>query len=100
VNAVAALLRDLDRTGVRLRLEGDRIAYRGVTAEQAAEVKKYRLDIIDLLELHGDALLPLFRDPARPLTDRERRLLDLNSEALRRRFRAVGSGQTDSTSAA
>jgi hypothetical protein len=34
VNAVAALLCDLDRTGVRLRLDGDRIAYRGLSSEQ------------------------------------------------------------------
>jgi hypothetical protein len=99
-NALALLLRNLDRAGIRLRLDGDRIDYGGpLTPEQANQIRKHRADVVELLELHGEALLPLFRDPARPLTVRERHLLDRNVEALRRRFRAVDGQATPAKSA-
>jgi hypothetical protein len=89
-SSVSRLLRDLDRAGASLWLEGEMIAFRGLPPEQIAEVRKYRAEVIELLKLHGEALLPLFRDPARPLTDRERCLIEANASELRRRFRRVG----------
>jgi hypothetical protein len=88
VNALGRLIRDLDRARVRVWLSGDRIAYSGpLTPAHAKAIQRYRRDVIELLRLHGDALLPLFRDPARPLTVDERALIEANAAKLRRRFR-------------
>jgi hypothetical protein len=88
VSALASLIRELDRDHVRIWLEGDRIAG-PLTPEHAGALRRHRRDVIGLLRLHGDALLPLFRDPGRPLTDGERRLIEANAAELRRRFRAL-----------
>jgi TubC N-terminal docking domain len=100
VNALGALLRQLDATGVRIWLEETRIGCSGpLTPEQAAEIRKYRDDVIELLKLHGDALLPLFRDPDRPLTDRERALVEANAAELRQRFRILAGERQGTLSA-
>jgi len=88
VNRLAHLIRDLDRARVQVWLSDDRIAYSGpLTPNQARAIQRHRRDVIELLRLHGDALLPLFRDPARPLTDRERALIEANAAQLRQGFR-------------
>jgi hypothetical protein len=93
-STTSRLLSDLHAARARLRLQGDRIAWSGpLTPRQLEQLRRCRQDLVELLELHGDALLPLFRDPARPLTARERHLLDRNANALRRRFRAVDGRQ-------
>ena len=91
---VSRLLRELHAAGVRFRLQGDKIAWNGpLTAEHADEIRMYRKAVIELLRLHGDALLPLFRDPARPLSGRERALIEANAAALRQQFHLAGEPQ-------
>ena len=94
---VSRLLRELHAARVRLRLQGDQIAWSGLTPEQLVEVRRRREDLMELLRFHGDALLPLFHDPARPLTDRERALIEANATKLRQQFHLAG--ELDQTTA-
>lgn len=83
---LAVLLRNLDRAGLSLRLEGERIRVKTLsllTPELAERIRNSREDVVELLRIHGPALLPLFREPALPLSEPEQRLLAENAADIR-----------------
>jgi hypothetical protein len=66
MNSLAGLLGRLAAEGFRLELRGERIAITPkdrLTAGLEAEILRHRADVVELLRLHGEGLLNLFRDP-------------------------------------
>ena len=61
---LATFLGNLEREGFSLRLDGadELLVFPGerLTPEIEAGIREYRADLIELLRVHGDALLPLF----------------------------------------
>jgi hypothetical protein len=95
-NALAEIVRLLDRAGVDIALEGDQIAVSPaglLTNEVRHRVAVYRSDIIELLRAHGPALLALFRDPTLPKTKEERILLADNAAHLHSVAGRMGSSK-------
>lgn len=84
--ALVLLLRDLDRDGFSIGLRATQIALRPaerLTPELRERIQELRPELIEILGWHGEALLPLFREPVLPLSDPERRTIALNATAIR-----------------
>jgi hypothetical protein len=94
LNSLGRLVRDLDAAGFAVALDGASIAIfpaERLTPDFRQRISATRADLVELLEVHGPALLPLFRDPESPLTEWERAVIARNAEDLRRRFHRVTS---------
>jgi hypothetical protein len=86
LNPLAQLVRDLDTAGLKLAFSGDRIAVfpaRSLTPELRERIAPLRAELVELLGIHGPALLPLFRAPELLVSAQERDLLAANAASLR-----------------
>lgn len=60
---LARLLGDLSRDGFTIRLDGERLVVAPasrLTADLREQIREFRADILELLQIHGDGLLKLF----------------------------------------
>jgi hypothetical protein len=84
---LARLVTDLDLAGVKQLVQsGDRIAVSPIgrlTPELRERIAPLRAELIELIAVHGPALLPLFRAPDLPLSGRDREALAANAAAIK-----------------
>jgi hypothetical protein len=96
LNPLAQLVRDLDRAGLKVALSGQRIAVSPIgrlTPELRQRIAPLRADLIDLLSIHGEALMSLFRASGSPLSEAERASLATNAAALKRKAALSRNGE-------
>lgn len=95
LSPLARLVRDLDTAGLAVAVDGRSIAIapaERLTPDLRGRIAAMRADLINLIGVHGSALMPLFRDPALSLSDEERLLLAANTAAIRAEM-AAGAGR-------
>ena len=87
-NLLAHLVRDLDAAGFAVALDGASIAIapaEKLTPGLRQRISAMRPDLIELIAVHGAALLPLFRESSIPLSDDDKLLLATHASTFGRR---------------
>jgi hypothetical protein len=86
LNPLARLVRDLEMAGLAVAFDRGFIAVapaENLTPDLRQRIAAMRGSLIELIGVHGSALMPLFRDPALSLSDEEKVLLATNAAAIR-----------------